>query len=67
MPVPDIKSSAAVGVFKLPPDPEPAVPADPPPSSPQEYHCASCKAPVGLREESCPICEKRLNWEGLAE
>ncbi len=69
------RSSDAVGVFKLPPEPEPAVPADPPPSeviskswrSPQEYHCGSCKSPVGKKEESCPICEKRLNWEGLAE
>jgi len=66
MALPDIKSSDAVGVFKLPPDPEPAGPADPPPSFPQEYHCSSCKSPVGLSEKSCPICEKGLNWEGLA-
>ena len=31
----------------------------------QEYHCATCEAPLNFGVAECPVCEMELKWEGI--
>ena len=48
----------AIGVF-LPPEPVERE------SDVQTYHCNHCRAPVHPGEQSCSVCQERLNWAGI--
>ena len=49
----------AIGVFT---DPEPV---EIEPEGEQPYHCDNCQGTVHQGDESCGVCEQRLNWAGI--
>ena len=50
----------AIGV--LTPDPGPV---EIEPVTDQAYHCNNCPGAVQPGDESCGVCEQRLNWAGI--
>ena len=60
-PNPETLSTEAIGIA----DPQPALSPTPPIPEPDTYHCQTCSTPIVRSDTRCPLCEIRLDWQGV--